>query len=450
MKRIILLLICLVWIGNIYAEEIIQVAPFQTTAGVTYSAKNRKGFSVNMNNGAIRPRALEFEFILPEGLTVATNSAGTIFRMSDLSDRFLYYDEEEEDYVNYYTASCSLTNGVYKMLIVYGLETPDDCAIEGNSGEIITLYYTTSSDMEDGVYPIYVQNAKISYEDGSKGYLPNSSSYVVIGESSPLKTEENVDLGFLTGYVPSFVVDALSDDLSENENLSMVNLSGVENLGGELSLAENQLWFTSNEASLNREFPANQWCTVCLPFALSNEMVTGLNENGVEVEKLTEYDEVANEVYFSAVDEMEANVPYAIRCATAMTPFKDLSGINVTETPIARSVELGRVSMQGTYKTMVLNSDSETTYYAFNAADGEFVRIGKNAKTAPFRAFLTLTGASSAKNIKVLHGDDFSTSIVNPMISTDDHSVYDLQGRKVNGQLMKGIYIVNGQKLVKP
>lgn len=436
MKRIILLFISLSVFGFLKAEDVLQVRPVNVSAGLT--DEDEVCLEIAMRNSSFNVANLQFDILLPEGMEISYWDYGERIPFTKKGRRIEY------DFDAQYN---KLSSGYTRFVFIPGGEMRP---IEDNDETLIYLYITTSEDMKPGVYPIYMTN--IHFDKSVKETLKifDVTSYVTIGESSPLKTEENVDLGFLTGYVPSFVVDALSDDLSENENLSMVNLSGVENLGGELSLAENQLWFTSNEASLNREFPANQWCTVCLPFALSNEMVTGLNENGVEVEKLTEYDEVANEVYFSAVDEMEANVPYAIRCATAMTPFKDLSGINVTETPIARPVELGRVSMQGTYKTMVLNSDSETTYYAFNAADGEFVRIGKNAKTAPFRAFLTLTGASSAKNIKVLHGDDFSTSIVNPMISTDDHSVYDLQGRKVNGQLMKGIYIVNGQKLVKP
>ncbi len=436
MKRIILLFISLSVFGFLKAEDVLQVRPVNVSAGLT--DEDEVCLEIAMRNSSFNVANLQFDILLPEGMEISYWDYGERIPFTKKGRRIEY------DFDAQYN---KLSSGYTRFVFIPGGEMRP---IEDNDETLIYLYITTSEDMKPGVYPIYMTN--IHFDKSVKETLKifDVTSYVTIGESSPMKTEENVDLGFLTGYVPSFVVDALSDELSENENLSMVNLSGVENLGGELSLAENQLWFTSNEASLNREFPANQWCTVCLPFALSNEMVTGLNENGVEVEKLTEYDEVANEVYFSAVDEMEANVPYAIRCATAMTPFKDLSGISVTETPIARPVELGRVSMQGTYKTMVLNSDSETTYYAFNAADGEFVRIGKNAKTAPFRAFLTLTGASSAKNIKVIHGDDFSTSIVNPMISTDDHSVYDLQGRKVNGQLMKGIYIVNGQKLVKP
>lgn len=453
MKRMLMMLIGLLPMCGLLAEETIQIVPFQATAGTTYKASDRKGFAINMNNGAVRPKALEFEFILPEGMAVATNSAGTVFRMSSLlEERFSVFDEEEEEYVSYYTPSCSLTDGVYKMLIVYGLDAPDDCAINGTSGEIITIYYTTTADMANGVYPIFVQNAKVSYEDGSKGYLPNSSSYVTIGDSSPLQTEANVDLSTLTGYMPSFVVEKMNEELAQNEQLVSVNLSGVTELGAMPAVPENAAWFTSSEAGLQRTFTEGYWSTVCLPFSLNGEQVEELKAAGVEIEAMNDYDEAANELSFAAADIVEADKPYIVRCqAGATTPFCHFQAVTADASLTAIPATSGKVTMSGTFEKLTLDSDEAVNYFVFNAADGEFVRVGKNATVPPFRAYIALGSAAASSRMAVRHHDGTTTGIASAATARPTaRGAYDLLGRPVTANQARGnsITISNGRKMI--
>lgn len=442
MKRLLLLIIVLSAFGLSRAEDVLQVRPTIVAAGLTDD--DEVCLEVAMRNSSFDVANLQFDILLPEGMEISYWDYGERIPFTKKGKRIEY------DFDAQYNM---LSSGYTRFVFIPGGEMRP---IEDNDETLIYLYITTSTDMAPGVYPVYVTNIHFDKSIKETIKVNDVSSYVVIGETSPLQTEMDVDLGFLTGYVPSFVVEALSEELSANPNLALVDLSGAGQLGTTLSLNENQLWYTSNEASLNREFPANQWCTVCLPFALSKDMVSELKTNGLEVEKLSEYDVSANEVYFSAVDEMEANMPYAIRCATAMTPFKELPGISVDGIPAPQSIELGRVSMQGTYKSMVLNSDDVATHYAFNAANGEFVRIGKNATVAPFRAYLTLSGVTSAKSIKVVYDGGHSTGIINinnansVVLESSGFPSFDLQGRQLNEQYMKGIYIYKGRKIVRP
>ena len=68
-----------------------------------------------------------------------------------------------------------------------------------------------------------------------------------------------------------------------------------------------------------------------------------------------------------------------------------------------------------------------------------------------FRAYFLLKGEGA--QVKAFHlnlGEDEATginSIDNGQL-TIDNSVYDLQGRRVNGNAQKGVYIVNGKKVI--
>ena len=68
-----------------------------------------------------------------------------------------------------------------------------------------------------------------------------------------------------------------------------------------------------------------------------------------------------------------------------------------------------------------------------------------------FRAYFKLKGeAAGVKSFQLNLGDGESTGIV----SIDngqlimDNDVYDLSGRLVNGATKKGLYIVNGKKVI--
>ena len=73
----------------------------------------------------------------------------------------------------------------------------------------------------------------------------------------------------------------------------------------------------------------------------------------------------------------------------------------------------------------------------YRIADGETVPAGK--------AYLTIS--STARDFYAL-GDETTGIVGNKREPITNNCYYDLQGRKVNGQLKKGLYIVNGKKVI--
>lgn len=87
----------------------------------------------------------------------------------------------------------------------------------------------------------------------------------------------------------------------------------------------------------------------------------------------------------------------------------------------------------GKYYNYILNGN------AFYAANGKTVAVGK--------AYLQLSAAASSRAL--VFADDEATGIeaVDNMPFANDHSVYNLNGQRVNAP-QKGLYIVNGRKVV--
>ena len=103
---------------------------------------------------------------------------------------------------------------------------------------------------------------------------------------------------------------------------------------------------------------------------------------------------------------------------------------------------------QGTLTgTTIAASTEGQTNYAFNGK--QFVFVKNAIEVGPNKAWLSInTGEPSARAITLVF-DDETTKIANTNITNiTNGNWYDLNGRKVNAPSKKGIYIMNGHKVV--
>lgn len=449
-KSITTIVLALFAITLLSAENIVQVTPFQTTKGVT--PDDEKSFLIEMTNET-DVLSVEFHITLPEGMEIA--KFDDEYAVLQLNERV-----PKSKFNNYYTCQGNLMDdGSYKILLV---NTTNQRTIEGQSGAIIKVYYTTSSTMADGIYPIKIDRVVMGDVNSQAIELTaeKSSSYVSIGETSPMTTEQDLDLNGLTGYLPSFVVTQLNADIEVNENLRSLKLTGVTATGAALTVPENVVYETATTGGLKRTFPGGQKSTVCLPFALSEEQVTAVKEKGCAIEVLSGYNAEKSSVQFTDVTTMTAHTPYLVTVTGEMpvAMFEGLTGIeaDLTATPI--DVVQGALSMKGSYEKSTISSETGLARYAYDAADGSFVRIGSNATLLPYRAYLELTSGSAAASRLVI--DDETTGIENVNVNDNDNlngngnvngnaTFFDLQGRRIDGADAKGVYIKNGRKFIK-
>ena len=443
-KSITTIVLALFAITLLSAENIVQVTPFQTTKGVT--PDDEKSFLIEMTNET-DVLSVEFHITLPEGMEIAKYDDE--FDVSQLNERV-----PKGKNSNYYTCQANLMDdGSYKIVLV---NTTNQRTIEGQSGAIIKVYYTTSSTMSDGIYPIKIDRVVMGDVNSQAIELTaeKSSSYVCIGETSPLKTDQDLNLNALTDYLPSFVMESLNSDIEVNENLRSLKMTGATAMGAALTVPENVVYETATTGGLKRSFPGGQKSTVCLPFELSEEQVTAVKEKGCAIEVLSGYNAEKSSVQFTDVTTMTAHTPYLVT-VTGETPvalFEGLTGIEADLTAMPTDVVQGALSMKGSYEKSTISSETGLARYAYDATDGSFVRIGTNATLLPYRAYLELASSTAASRLVI--SDDETTGIedVNGNVNGNvnrNATFFDLQGRRIDEADAKGVYIKNGRKFIK-
>lgn len=187
--------------------------------------------------------------------------------------------------------------------------------------------------------------------------------------------------------------------------------------------------FTAESVKLTRSLQ-NGFNSFVLPFEVS---ASELGATKVATFKETN-GEIAN---FETVAEVEANKPFLTIDATEAKELRF-----VDKTIVATPETLADNDFVGVYVPI-----SGKGKYGINAA-GNLQMGGADAKLNAFHAYLNVSEAKPAPARIALNG---STLTAINSITADkvvDTAVYDISGRRVYGKLHKGLYIINGKKVV--
>ena len=215
------------------------------------------------------------------------------------------------------------------------------------------------------------------------------------------------------------------------------------------------------------------WESIVLPF----DVTTILNANGEEIVPISALAQGDNHcpfwLYSMSSDgwkpesSIKANTPYIISMPNndEYDPIYNQSGnVQFIGTNVeVKSSDNMPIEKKGN-KTFVPNYQylpASESMYALNVknlwctnttTEAEGSVFVKNSRPVhPFEAYLTVSGADAAKRAIPIFDNELPTDIKNltPSLSQGEGTLYDLTGRKViNGQLKKGVYIVNGKKVM--
>lgn len=184
--------------------------------------------------------------------------------------------------------------------------------------------------------------------------------------------------------------------------------------------------FTATNVKLTRSLQ-NNINSFVLPFYVT---AGELGAEKVATYKNCTLGSVAN---FETVKSVDANTPFLTIGA------KEASELIFTDKGIvATSAETFGENFVGVYTRT--NAEG---FYGING-DGKLQMGGEKAYVNPFHAYLNVEGVAGV-------AFDGSTVTAINGIAADkvaDKAVYDLSGRRVNGKLNKGLYIMNGKKVV--
>ena len=221
---------------------------------------------------------------------------------------------------------------------------------------------------------------------------------------------------------------------------------------------------------VKRTIAANEWGTICLPFAMSAEQVTAAFGSDVKLCNFMDYEtqESGNDIIgitlnFESAAAIEANHPYIIKVSDAVTEFT-VSNVDIAPDEDAAGVEYDngltgkrRQVYGGFYGTY--QSETEVPMNCLFLSGGKFYYSKGLTKMKAFRGYFDLIdvlssvegGAAGAKIGFSINGGTTAIGDNNrETITNNREGWYTLDGIKLNGEpTKKGIYIYNGKKVVK-
>ena len=197
------------------------------------------------------------------------------------------------------------------------------------------------------------------------------------------------------------------------------------------------------DVTLTRTLVAKKWNTFCVPFETE---LAGTALEGATVKAVGEV--VGNVINLVDADKIEAGVPYLVMPTTGNIENPTFKNVTIS---VTKPVEKGNDEYKfvGTYSTKTIK-DQEFGKIWGVTAEGKLAKINANTTMKGLRAYFVFpTNTAAAK----LNFDGETTGINNiETNATVNGKVYNLNGQYVGNSLnglKKGIYVVNGKKVIK-
>ena len=246
-------------------------------------------------------------------------------------------------------------------------------------------------------------------------------------------TYKHVKAYFTTGAAGNYILS-----IEQNGNAHLTDVSLIKAASSTKNISENDDAVAATvltyyeTVALTRTLSADYWNTFSVPFDAA------IPEGWV----VKEFDSATdNVISFKDAETLKAGKPYLVKPATTVeNPTFENVTVQNTE---------GLTDGTGDYKfaAQIYNKELPTDgTIAYLATNGN-LKLLKSGGIKGLRAYFIIPAGSSAR---ISFGDDETTGIqtVNNAIPVSNDAIYDLQGRKVTST-KKGIYVVNGKKVIK-
>lgn len=400
MKKILLILAVFFGIGQAYAENKLVVGETTIPKGLTGT------IDIELQND-VDFTAFTMKLTLPEGLSFVLNGKGKV--SFDEGSRF-------DDH------ALSVSD-VTDNSVIFACLSASSAPISGTSGTLISVYVQSDESLEIGT-----------------------------------KLAANIT-------EPTFTTPG-----EVEYNLSAVNIP--------VTIGEPRIQFNENAASLpaftagekgdvrmTRSINAGKWSTIVLPFTLSKSKAEAAFGDGVQLAEFDGFevdygDDEANviplgitikfaTVTMSAKKGMSGGKPYLIKTQQDITSF--IADECTLVDAVTDEVKKDEFDTSGKFTaSFVKTTVPENGLFISN--EKFWYSTGKTNING-FRGWFDLgavLGKETDFEVKMyIDIDGEETSVEGISASVPEGVIYDLSGRKLNNVPQKGIYIVNGKKVMK-
>ena len=320
----------------------------------------------------------------------------------------------------------------------------------------------------------------LSAYNGQQGYIAihhedNDNNYLLIDDFGIYKDLTAREWTTITTYEPPLAISGLTPG-TEYEWQVQGNLADGtttwSNMATFTTLSNLVLSSTADNSDIIDEYNGQEisvtlsghtlykdsyWNTLCLPFAMTAEQVTEqLAPKILKTLSSASFADGTLTLNFADATTIEAGKPYIIKWDVdddiTNPTFMDVTISNTTS-----DINAGVVTFKGLYAPVIYAAGVVDKSVLFMKGDDALYYPNGSGVTNidAFHAYFILNGITAGDIIEqegriVLNFDDESTSISlisNPGEESD--SWYTIDGRRLNGKpTKKGIYIVNGKKVV--
>ena len=382
--------------------DAVYVVPQEAPAG------SQQTLSVCMKNSIV-VQTIQFDLYLPDGLTVVLNE----------DEELMTPSKARINKFNFFQSSVQET-GAIRLL---AQATTTNIAV--GDGEIATIKVAVDGDMTQTSHPIAVKDILLVSPDNTSPQVEDVVTMITIVEPQDNRIV-----------------------LNENSTTAPAASDGAV------------------DVLVNRTIYANQWSTICLPFAMTAEQIAAAFGSEVTVElgdfkgyTVTEDDNedvVGITINFDEATAIEANHPYIIKVSAPVTQFT-VDGVTIAPS------DNPRVSFGTNKKPKDFIGTFVADYDFYNAAKYTPLFLSGNKiyyatentqHIMAFRAFFDFVDelsdiGSSASRVTMSFNDE-ATGIAerNARLDGDGSDrTYTLQGLPVSTP-RKGLYIREGKKVI--
>ena len=247
---------------------------------------------------------------------------------------------------------------------------------------------------------------------------------------------------FTTGAAGDYILS-----IEQNGNAHLTDVSLVKAASAELALSETDAYEALDRTyyetiKMTRNVVANQ-NAVCLPFDLTAEQVKAAFGENAQVYTFEDVPDGENStINFNtkASNTIEANVPVIVGGATACTE-QTFKGV---------ILKAGDAKVEGTNFDFVGNYAGTVKVAAndYFLSGGKLYKSKGETNLKSFRAFIQNKSNTQGEVKMFIDGLETGIEAIdNGQMTMDNEVIYNVAGQRVN-KAQKGIYIVNGKKVV--
>lgn len=304
----------------------------------------------------------------------------------------------------------------------------------GNSANALVLFNNNLvsseaiSDAPDKAWP----NRNRTVDGGN---VTDATTYTT-SEAQTSYNENGWDLGTTWTLNPYAAYPVLTDFASVAAHQG-VTLEAEKDNASEIEKANNAI----SDVSLTRTLEANIWNTFCVPFGFKVE------NSALAGAKVKEFDKIdGTTMYMKDATYVLPGRPYLVMPAETDIVNPTFSAVAIYD-EAATKVGDDTYALIGIYSPKTISEDN---IYGVKA-NGAIAKGAKGSTIKGLRAYFIINSSSPAK---INFGDDETTGIENIVTPTaiNNQKVYNLNGQYVGNDLKampKGMYIVNGKKVIK-